>query len=105
VLNAPHHKNSIKWAGKSITVTLPEEVGVLMGHHVGWGHDLLTRCADDWTPSMFINTGTGQAIKPQEVNRLWSRTVLEGSGKHFGPHQARSVFVSSMRDTGFKEGV
>lgn len=49
-------------------------------------------------PTLFVNVNTGAPLKPQEVSKVWSKTVLEGTGVHFGPQTARSIFVVGTRD-------
>jgi hypothetical protein len=99
-LDIPHHKNTRRWNGKSIKLALPSEVGELLEHHITWGHRLLTMCVDDPTPTLFINKSTGAPLRPQEVSKVWSKTVLDGSGVHFGPHMCRSIFVVGTKDRG-----
>lgn len=79
-----------------------------MTHHLQWGHRQLTRCVEgDVAPSLFVNKSTGLPLKPQEVGKLWSDTVLEGSGVHFSPHMCRSIFVCGTKDLNMpmKEGM
>ena len=49
---------------------------------------------------MFVNTTTGMPMKEQEVSQVWSKTVLQGTGVHFGPQMCRSIFASSTHDLG-----
>ena len=99
-LDAPHHKNTKAWAGAAIKVELPPEVAELLEHHLKWGHRTLTFQLEDVAPTLFVNTSTGLPLKDQEVSQLWSKTVLHGTGVHFGPQMCRSIFVSGTRDAG-----
>ena len=106
-LRAPHHKGTKAWGGAAIKVQLPTEVAELLQHHLDWGMQTIagllqqTAAGPDppLQPTLFFNTSTGQPLKPQEVSQLWSRTVLGGSGVHFGPQLCRSIFVVGTRDT------
>lgn len=99
-LEVPHHKNSRAWQGAAIRVQLPPEVEELLQHHLTWGHRCLTIIAEDVQPTMFVNISTGAPLKDQEVSKVWSKTVLEGTGVHFGPQRCRSIFVTGTRDQG-----
>jgi hypothetical protein len=97
----PHHKCSKHWGGDAIRVQLPEEMGQLLGHHCSWGHAALTRGMDSSgggrCVTLFLNTSTGQPLKDTEVAPLFSKTVLQGTGCHFGAQRCRSIFVDSRR--------
>lgn len=97
-MEAPHHKNTRNWQGKAIKFELPLEIVELLQNHLEWGYNALTLCSDRVEPTLFVNTNTGAPLKPQEVSKVWSKTVLEGSGVHFGPQVARSIFVVGSRD-------
>ncbi|KAI8471902.1 MAG: hypothetical protein J3K34DRAFT_392575, partial [Monoraphidium minutum] len=99
-LEVPHHKNSRAWQGAAIRVQLPPEVEELLQHHLTWGHRCLTIIAEDVQPTMFVNISTGAPLKDQEVSKVWSKTVLEGTGVHFGPQRCKSIFVTGTRDQG-----
>ena len=99
-MHVPHHKNTRKWNGQPIKVQLPDEVAQLLRHHVDWGHTLLTRVTK--TPNVFVNVSTGAPMKPQEMSEVWSQTVLEGTGVHFGPHTCRSIHVVGTKDLGLQ---
>ena len=99
-LDAPHHKNTKVWNGASLKFELPHEVAQLLEHHATWGHRTLTGHCEEFAPNMFVNTTTGQPLKDQELSQVWSKTVLDGSGVHFGPQVCRSIFVSATRDSG-----
>lgn len=96
-LHAPHHKNTRRWQGVAIKLQLPQEVGVLLDHHLSWGLQTLTRCTEA-PPYLLANPSTGKPLKPQEVSTLWKSTVLEGTGISFGPQLCRSIFVVGTRD-------
>lgn len=100
VLHVPHHKNTRVWQGTAIKVELPAEVAELLEHHLSWAHRALTGMCDKVAPTLFVNTNTGAPLKPQEVSKVWSKTVLEGSGVHFGPQTCRSIFAVGVRDSG-----
>jgi hypothetical protein len=99
-LDVPHHKNTKAWNGVSLKFELPNEVAELLEHHVTWGHTTLTGHTEHFAPNLFVNTTTGLPLKDQEVSQVWSKTVLDGSGVHFGPQVCRSIFVSGTRDAG-----
>lgn len=99
-LDIPHHKNTKAWKGASLKFELPTEVAQLLEHHITWGHSTLTGHTEQYAPNLFVNTTTGLPLKDQEVSQVWSKTVLEGSGVHFGPQLCRSIFVSGTRDAG-----
>jgi hypothetical protein len=99
-LDVPHHKNSKRWRGAAIKLELPAEVACLLDAHISWGHRLLTMCSDEVMPTLFVNTGTGAPLKAQELSKVWSKTVLEGTGLHFGPHMLRSIYVCGTKDQG-----
>lgn len=99
-LDVPHHKNSKAWNGTAIKFQLPVEVAELMEHHLTWAHRSLTGHLDVVAPTIFVNTTTGLPMKDQEVSKVWSKTVLDGTGLHFGPQMCRSIFVSGARDMG-----
>jgi hypothetical protein len=97
-LDVPHHKNTKAWGGSSLKFELPNEVAQLLEHHVTWAHSTLVGHTEQYAPNIFINTTTGMPLKDQEISQLWSKTVLEGTGIHFGPQVCRSIFVSGTRD-------
>lgn len=99
-LEIPHHKNTKAWNGVSLKFELPTEVAELLDHHITWAHSTLTGLTEQFAPNLFVNTTTGLPLKDQEVSQVWSKTVLEGSGVHFGPQLCRSIFVSGTRDAG-----
>lgn len=103
VLEAPHHKTSRSWQGKAIKVKLPSEVAELLQHHIDWGKAILTSMHEQVAPTLFVNTSTGAPLKPQEVAKVWSNTVLQGTGIKFGPQMCRSIFVVGTRDRGLPE--
>lgn len=94
----PHHKNTRAWNGVAIKFQLPQEVAELLEHHLTWGHRSLTGMVEVVAPTLFVNTSTGMPMKDQEISQVWSKTVLEGTGVHFGPQLCRSIFASSTRD-------
>lgn len=83
-----------------IRFKLPVEVAELLQHHLAWGHKALTGMLEQVAPTLFVNTTTGHPLKDQEVSQVWSKTVLDGTGVHFGPQLCRSIFVSTIRDHG-----
>jgi hypothetical protein len=101
-MDVPHHKNTRRWGGRPIRLKLPNEVAELLEHHVRWGHKMLTRVAGPLPTTLFLNVSTGAAIKPQEVSKVWSQTVLEGTGVHFGPQMCRSIHVVGTKDAGLE---
>ena len=104
LLDIHHHKNTRVWHGKAIKIKLPVEVAELLQHHLTWAKAQLTGMHDEQVPpTLFVNTSTGAPLKPQEVAKVWSKTVLQGSGVHFGPHLCRSIFVVGNRDRGLPD--
>ena len=99
-LEVPHHKNTRAWKGTPIRFELPSEVEELLDHHLQWAHRTLTGMLDEVAPTLFVNTTTGMPMKEQEVSQVWSKTVLQGTGVHFGPQMCRSIFASSTHDLG-----
>lgn len=99
-IDVPHHKNTKAWNGVALKFELPIEVAELLDHHITWAHSSLTGLTELFSPQLFVNPNTGLPLKDQEVSQLWSKTVLEGSGVHFGPQVCRSIFVSGTRDAG-----
>ena len=98
-LDIPHHKNTKAWKGVALKFELPTEVAGLVDHHITWAHSTLTGHTEQpAAPNLFVNTSTGLPLKDQEVSQVWSKTVLDGSGVHFGPQLCRSIFVSGTRD-------
>jgi hypothetical protein len=100
MLDIPHHKNTKRWSGVAINLSLPKEVADLMEHHIVWGHNALTMCVEDPAPTLFVNKATGNALKAQEAPKLWKTTVLKGTGVDFAPHMCRSIFVVGTKDMG-----
>lgn len=102
----PHHKVSRAWGGQHITFRLPAELTELLTIYLEWAHTSLTLgvCDNDLSPTVFVNTTTGQPLKPQEVSQLFQRVVLKGTDCRFGVQMLRSIFVVDRRTDGTTPG-
>ena len=108
-MDLPHHKNSRRWSGAGINVPVPLDLVGLLEFHVKVGHGALSMIeADDGRAvrALFLNVRKcDQALGESDMAKVFTRTVLQGTGVRFGPQMCRSIFVVGTRDMQHQQGV